>query len=62
MPQKTGLQSNLLMDCEIPGDITRTDGAAAMAALLEWGGALNECAALNAAKAAHIRRIHQLPD
>lgn len=61
MPPRTP-QASLLMACRIPADITGTTGKAAQTALVEWGAALAECDKLNAAKAAHIRRIHQLPD
>lgn len=50
------------MPCKIPADITGLDGEAAQKALVAWGAALSECAALNESKAAHIRRIHQLKD
>ncbi|XKQ94563.1 hypothetical protein DDSR119_26a [Pseudomonas phage DDSR119] len=61
-PPKTGLQSNLLLECATPPDITETTGKAAQEALTAWGMAFNECKKLNSSKAAHIRSIHGVSD
>lgn len=54
-PQKMEVQSNLLLECRTPEDITSGDGASLLEALTDWGAALQECHQLNHAKALHIR-------